>query len=69
MDTATLLRVNRALQRRTVRSLAQEVGVEPITIWRWESGRSPIPPNQAEKVMRALLQPAGTGDDRPQDAA
>ncbi len=68
MDTATLIRVNRVLQGRTRKGLAEELGVQPMTVYRWETGRTQIPPQQAERVLRALILPAGTGADHP-DAA
>ncbi len=69
MDTGTLIRVNRALQGRTRKGLAEELGVRPVTVYRWETGRTQIPPQQAERVLRALIMPAGTGDDHPGEAA
>ncbi len=69
MDTGTLIRVNRALQGRTRKALAEDLGVRPLTVYRWETGRTPIPPQQAERAMRALILPAGTGDDHPNEAA
>ncbi len=59
---ATALRVNRAIQNVGVRELANRIGVSEVTLWRWESGRTPIPPKQAERVLRALYeQSAGAG--------
>jgi transcriptional regulator with XRE-family HTH domain len=69
MDTGTLIRVNRALQGRTRKALAEELGVRPLTVWRWETGRTQIPPQQAERVMRALILPAGTRSDSGNEAA
>jgi transcriptional regulator with XRE-family HTH domain len=63
MDTGQLIRINRALQGRTRKALAEELGVRPITVYRWETGRTQIPPQQAERVMRALIQSAGSPDD------
>ncbi len=63
MDTGQLIRVNRALQGRTRKALAEELGVRPVTVYRWETGRTPIPPQQAERVLRALILPAGSSDD------
>jgi len=34
MDTGTLIRVNRALQGRTRKALAEELGVRPLTVYR-----------------------------------
>ncbi len=69
MDTGTLIRVNRALQQRTRKSLAEELGVRPLTVYRWEKGITPIPPQQAERVMRALFLPAAPGSVSPTEAA
>jgi DNA-binding transcriptional regulator YdaS (Cro superfamily) len=48
--------------------LAEELGVRPVTVYRWETGRTQIPPQQAERVLRALILPAG-GPDDPDKAA
>lgn len=69
MDTGTLIRVNRALQGRTRKALAEELGVRPVTVYRWETGRTPIPPRQAERVLRALIMPASGRDAHGRDAA
>ncbi len=66
---ATALRVNRAIQHVGVRELANRIGVSEVTLWRWESGRTPIPPKQAERVLRALYEQPVGGPDDPDKAA
>ena len=60
--TPTALRVNRALLGVRQCDLVQRVGVQPITIWRWETGRSTISPEYQQRILQALFgESAGAG--------
>ncbi len=64
----TAIRVQMALSRTTVRELARRTGVSECTVWRWREHRPHVSPETAEKLTRALFQPAGRSDD-PDKAA
>ncbi len=64
----TAIRVQMALSRTTVRELARRTGVSECTVWRWREHRPHVSPETAEKLTRALFQPAG-GPDAPDQAA
>ncbi len=69
----TAIRVQMALSRITVRELARRTGVSECTVWRWREHRPHVAPETAEKLTRALFQPAGTGTvariEEPRSAA
>ncbi len=64
----TAIRVQMALSRTTVRELARRTGVSECTVWRWREHRPHVSPETAERLTRALFQPAG-GPDVPDQAA
>lgn len=55
---ANAVRVLLALQDRGTGDLARQAGVARKTAWRWETGRT-VAPETAERLMRALVEPAG----------
>ncbi len=68
MDLLTL-RIAMAVKDIDNVELARRVGVSQVSVWRWAHGKSPMTPENAIKVVRALYeQPAG-GPDDPDKAA
>ena len=69
MDRTTTIKVSKVMNGITTAELARRAGVNPITVWRWETGRQHVAPETASKLASALLAPNGPGDDHPGAAA
>ncbi len=66
MDRTTTIKVSKFMNGITTAELARRAGVNPITVWRWETGRRYVAPETASKLASALLAPNGPGDDHPE---
>ncbi len=64
---ARAVRVLLALQDRGPSELAKQAGVTRKTAYNWQQGR-PVRPDTADRLTRALIEPAGSPDD-PDKAA
>ncbi len=68
MDRTTSIKVSKIINGVTTSELARRAGVNPITVWRCETGRQYVAPETASKLASALLAPNGPGDDHPEVA-
>ncbi len=59
VDTITI-KVHQAMHRITNAELARRAQVNPVTVWRWQTGKPGVSAETAEKLQRALL--AGVRD-------
>lgn len=66
---AVTIRVHKALAGVGTVELARRAGVSRYTAWRWEHNRPHVSPEVAERLTRALFQPAGTPADPGSKAA
>lgn len=62
MRTKTI-RVILAMEEIGTPELARRAGVNRVTAWRWVAGHPDVSRETAERLTRALLGPAGIGDD------
>ncbi len=60
MDTTTI-RVLRAVRGISTADLAQRAGVHRATAYRWETHSKSVSPETAERLMKALLEGDGSG--------
>ena len=53
MTGATLRKLRKAAGL-SVAELAEEIGVDEYTVWRWEAGKDPIIPRRAAELREVL---------------
>ncbi len=52
-----------AFQDRGPGELARQAGVARKTAWKWQTNPAAVTPEVNERLMRALIEPAGSPDD------